>query len=520
MDPNSTWSCGSCRTSNAGRRDRCFKCKRARPALQALVAALATGGGAAAPQTTSELAIVPPAESGGAWTEALDFSTRQIYYFNTATGETSWARPAELGPTPFASGWFGRGSVSGGDQNMTLVQNNLRWLARPARKQADLDISKLQRAEGSNELNIWYGRYTGDLWRGGLGKDPAPTRCHPERDAGWTKATLASDKTSFCLHFARGGCAKGAECAFHHRVPTAEDDATTDSSRDIFGRDRHASHRSDMGGIGSMMKDCRTLYVGGLRRPPSFPADAALEVAAPIASARGGRTGQGGGAGVGASAGRDVPSGPPVPNGLVAAWENLVRSQFEVWGEIESVNVIVRLAVAFVRFRCRVNAEYALMSMANQSLGNGEVLNVRWAYDDPNPAAIAAREAADAAAITASLAARGIRILPAAGPAERPAAPAPPPPPISILQDADGALGDRAPAPLPVVVPSSATAVDGEPAVTVSAEVPMEASPEAILTFKNGATLISHPVPAPLASYVSWGGRAGGGGVKRARENE
>ena len=35
-------------------------------------------------------------------------------------------------------------------------------------------------------------------------------------------------------------------------------------SHDVFGRERHRSHKDDMGGVGAYDSDCRTLYVGGL----------------------------------------------------------------------------------------------------------------------------------------------------------------------------------------------------------------------------------------------------------------
>lgn len=45
-------------------------------------------------------------------------------------------------------------------------------------------------------------------------------------DAGYTKADMNQTQRSFfCVHFARGACALGAECRYYHRVPTAEDDA-------------------------------------------------------------------------------------------------------------------------------------------------------------------------------------------------------------------------------------------------------------------------------------------------------
>ena len=413
---STTWACAVCHATNAAHRDRCLRCKGARPELLASTVSAAVASGA----------LVLAGGVGGApapsdWREALDVSTRQIYYYNAATGETSWARPAAMGAAPLASGWFGLGSVSGGAAQAELLARNAAWLQRPARRQADMDPSRLQRAEGANEYNIWWGRFIGDSWKGGMGREPAPTRCHPERDAGWTKATLTSltERAAFCIHFARGGCAKGSECTYHHRIPTAEDDGALDSSRDVFGRERHASHRDDMGGVGSMMSNCRTLYVGGLKRPPEIAAAQAAALAAPAAASS--RAAASAPASASASH-RPSDGAPPLPPpALMAAWEAEVAAHFSPWGEVENINVIARLATAFVRYRYRAGAEFALMAMANQSLGRGEVLNVRWAYDDPNPAAIEARARADEAAVTAALAARGIHLGVQQGPAERPA---------------------------------------------------------------------------------------------------
>lgn len=385
-----TWVCDACRAKNAPTRDRCLRCKASRPQILAAVdAAAAASTGAAAPA---------PADS---WREALDPTSRQVYYVNMATGETSWARPVSLGAAPLASGWFGVGSVSGGGAQAALLARNARWRVRPARKQAEVDTSRLQRAEGANEYNIWWGRFIGDGWRGGMGREPAPTRCDPERDAGWTRATAAAlgERSYFCIHFARGGCCKGADCTYHHVVPTAEDDGALDAAKDVFGRERFASHREDMGGVGSMLSNCRTLYVGGLRRPSALP---------PVEPAGGG----------GGALKHGLP--PVPPPAVMAAWEAEVASHFEAWGELENVNVVARLAVAFVRYRCRANAEFALQAMANQSLGKGEVLNVRWAHDDPNPVMAEARARADLAAVEAAMQARGI-----VGPAERPPPPLP-----------------------------------------------------------------------------------------------
>ena len=43
--------------------------------------------------------------------------------------------------------------------------------------------------------------------------------------------------------------------------------------------------------------------------------------------------------------------------------------------------------IAFVRFTNRVFAEFAKEAMSDQSLTKGEILNIRWSHEDPNPSA-------------------------------------------------------------------------------------------------------------------------------------
>ncbi|RYG44931.1 hypothetical protein EON67_11195, partial [archaeon] len=267
----STWSCAACGLQNERALAHCRRCREPAPR--------AADAGASA---------------SASWKEVLDPSSRQIYYWNVDTGETTWTRPAALGDAPYASGYYGRGA-SAPDVQAQLEQQNRAWLARPAKKQSDFDPSKFQRTEGANELNIWYGKYMGEHWKGGYGKDRAPTRCVPDTDAGATKGSrMFADTAFFCLHFARGACFKGEECLFLHHIPTARDDGRLDLAHDVFGRLRHATHRDDMGGTGSMESSSRTLYVGGLT----------------------------------SRAGVDL--------------EAVVRKHFAAWGEIEHINVIPR----------------------------------------------------------------------------------------------------------------------------------------------------------------------------------
>lgn len=304
----------------------------------------------------------------------MDPRTRQIYYYNSVTGQTQWSRPMEMGPAPLGTGYFGRGAA-GSTQQEDLMAKTKEWMKRPARVQAaHLNPKKFQRIEGSNEYNLWYHRYVGDQWRAGLGKEPAETRCVAEKDSGLTAADSSTEGAPFCVHFARGMCWKGKDCTFLHRIPTAVDDANVDPSTDVFGRERHAGHRDDMGGVGSFNDDCRTLYVGKLSCP----------------------------------AGEDT--------------QEVVFRHFSEWGEVENINVIKRLKVAFVRYRLRSNAEFAKEAMANQALDNNEVLNIRWAMDDPNPVAAQGSARANEDAAIAAMQAHGVQVT--GGPDELPDAPA------------------------------------------------------------------------------------------------
>lgn len=67
--------------------------------------------------------------------------------------------------------------------------------------------------------------------------------------------------------------------------------------------------------------------------------------------------------------------------------EEVIREEFGAFGEIDLINVIKSKAIAFVRFKLRVCAEFAREAMSDQSLGKTDIINVRWANTDPNPVA-------------------------------------------------------------------------------------------------------------------------------------
>ena len=75
------------------------------------------------------------------------------------------------------------------------------------------------------------------------------------------------------------------------------------------------------------------------------------------------------------------------------------------------MNVIFRLSIAFVRFRMRCSAEFAKVAMAGQSLDEDEVLNLRWAFADPNPTAKESIVRSNRDAVILGLMARGIKFV-------------------------------------------------------------------------------------------------------------
>ncbi|KAH0485494.1 MAG: hypothetical protein KVP17_002064 [Porospora cf. gigantea B] len=170
--------------------------------------------------------------------------------------------------------------------------------------------------------------------------------CNPFRDSGWTQADFDTDLKNppICMFFARGTCTLGEKCRFLHRVPTREDDDNLTPVVDIFGRERHGTHREDMDGIGSFQTDCRTLFVADIKLDRSDPNFHQSQV-------------------------------------------NHLFKYFGLWGPVESIRVIPNKGIAFIRFQFRAGAEFAKMAMTEQPLGMGDQLFVRWAHPDRNPRA-------------------------------------------------------------------------------------------------------------------------------------
>jgi len=184
-------------------------------------------------------------------------------------------------------------------------------------------------------FNIWYNKWSGgDREDKYLSKTHAAGRCNIATDSGYTRGDKVSG-SYFCLFFAKGLCPRGHECEYLHRLPGLFD--TFNPNVDCFGRDKHSDYRDDMGGVGSFMRQNRTLYVGRIHVTDDI--------------------------------------------------EEVVARHFAEWGQVDRIRVLTSRGVAFVTYTNEANSQFAKEAMAHQSLDHNEILNVRWATVDPNPMA-------------------------------------------------------------------------------------------------------------------------------------
>jgi hypothetical protein len=209
---------------------------------------------------------------------------------------------------------------------------------KPARKQVKPgEVVKKEAEQTGKEYNIWYNKWAGgDREDSYSNKVKSQTRCRIKRDSGWTRADSTGMKYC-CLFFSRGCCPYGHECQYLHRLPRP-DMELPDNSKDCFAREKFADYRDDMGGVGSFSRQNFTLYVGRVREA-----------------------------------------------GTAAETEEVIRRHFGEWGQIDRIRVLQHRSVAFVTYVSELQAQFAKEAMACQSLDNDEILNVRWATEDPNP---------------------------------------------------------------------------------------------------------------------------------------
>lgn len=200
---------------------------------------------------------------------------------------------------------------------------------RPARLQVDPDtiLDDDKPPQTGDTFNIWYLK-----WSGGDSSNvytKLKYRVNIKKDSGRTKA---EGNNPLCLFFARGCCYLGKDCKYYHRLPMDDDFRTP--TQDCFGRDKTADYRDDMDGVGSFNKHNRTLYVGGLHSKCT---------------------------------------------------EAVLTKHFEEFGPIEYVKVLRGKNCAFITFKLESQAQFVKEAMQNQLLDDKEILNIRWANEDPDP---------------------------------------------------------------------------------------------------------------------------------------
>lgn len=227
-------------------------------------------------------------------------------------------------------------TVTEADGTEKKTKKIVRRKRRPARPQVDpATIKSEPPPQTGTVFNIWYNKWSGgDREDKYLSKQAASGRCNVAKDSGYTRADKVTG-SYFCLFFARGLCPKGHECEYLHRLPTLHD--LFNPNIDCFGRDKFSDYRDDMGGVGSFMRQNRTLYVGRIHVTDDI--------------------------------------------------EEVVARHFAEWGQVERIRVLTSRGVAFVTYTNEANAQFAKEAMAHQSLDHSEILNVRWATVDPNPLA-------------------------------------------------------------------------------------------------------------------------------------
>jgi hypothetical protein len=205
---------------------------------------------------------------------------------------------------------------------------------RPARPQVDPSfITSEPPPQTGTIFNIWYNKWSGgDREDKYLSQTAAKGRCNVSKDSGYTRADKIPG-SYFCLFFARGICPKGQDCEYLHRLPGIHD--IFNPNVDCFGRNKHSGYRDDMGGVGSFMRQNRTIYVGRIHVTDDI--------------------------------------------------EEIVARHFAEWGQVERIRVLNTRGVAFITYSNEANAEFAKEAMAHQALDHTEILNVRWATADPNP---------------------------------------------------------------------------------------------------------------------------------------
>jgi hypothetical protein len=205
---------------------------------------------------------------------------------------------------------------------------------RPARIQVDPEEFEEELPPQSGTVfNIWYNKWSGGA--SGHTLVQSKYKLDVDRDSGYTKGDKQG-KGYFCLFFAKGMCCKGKNCEYIHRIPN--DDDIFPLTVDCFGREKFSEYRDDMSGVGNFNTVNKTLYIGGVLNKDGV--------------------------------------------------QDVINREFRKLGKISKINVIAGKNCAFVTYKNESNAQFAKEVMHGQSLYGTDILNVKWAHEDPNPEAV------------------------------------------------------------------------------------------------------------------------------------
>lgn len=316
---------------------------------------------------TTEVQITEELDVNSQWEEKNDDQTNEKYYYNKylelslselplgasllktdlKSQELSQLPETNISNTNIITDYQNEAELQHRDFFETNTKEKIIWnqlqnkkltelMKRPARKQIDSrQLENTAYTEGHYDYNIWYDKYLTDR-KEDKALIASLYKCVPELDIGFTRAdyTKQGDKF-FCLFFARGCCSEGVNCHYFHRVPTLEDCSLIDNMKDVFGRSRHSTHRTDMGGVGTFTRECDTLYISNVKS-------------------------------IGSS--KDM--------------IRLLYKAFSPWGKIEDINYIEIKASCFIRYAHRCMAEFGKEAMIGQSIVGTEVVFIRWAVEE------------------------------------------------------------------------------------------------------------------------------------------
>lgn len=211
---------------------------------------------------------------------------------------------------------------------------SLKLQGKPARLQVDpatiTDDDKPP--QSGTTFNIWFLKWSGGDSSSNKNYTKLKFRVNIKNDSGYTKS---SSRSPICLFFARGCCYKGKKCPYKHNLPQSDDYIIP--TQDCFGRDKTSDYKDDMDGVGSFNRTNRTLYIGGLH--------------------------------------------------LSEKAETILSKHFQEFGSIDKIKVLHDKSCAFISFKTEPEAQFAKEAMQSQSLNDDEILNIRWASEDPNPQA-------------------------------------------------------------------------------------------------------------------------------------